>query len=438
MEATKPVERATRHHEALFAMSDEIAELSAHINAATARWLDLVMEYRREGGTAIDGCERWLAWRCGISTREAREYVRVAESLEELPLTRAAFRRGELTFTKVRALTRVASPRDEQGLLDLAGALTASQLERALRAYRRVHAKEAGDTHEFEYVDYYWTEDGSLVLRARLPAEDGTVLVRALEAARERVRERRREEGVARPDLDPPEARVARLMAPPRSANIEALVNVAEAALAGRDDEPDSKRSGVVVHVDASALTADGPGRCEVEDGPVIAPETARRLSCDADAITSLEHEGLPLSVGRKRRTVPPKLRRLLNARDDGCCRWPGCESRRHLAAHHRHHWAHGGETSLDNLLLLCWQHHRLVHEGGYTIEEPSYGELRFRNRYGLLVPTIARPPPGDGEQLIDDNRQARLTITAKTNRNGDGDPMNLDLAVCALTSMIG
>jgi hypothetical protein len=106
--------------------------------------------------------------------------------------------------------------------------------------------------------------------------------------------------------------------------------------------------------------------------------------------------------------------------------------------AHDRRHWANGGETSLDNLLLLCWHHHRLVHEGGYAIEETRDEELRFRNRHGLLVPTVPRPPPGDAEQLIERNRTAGKTITARTNRNGDGDRMDLDLAVDALADVIG
>lgn len=117
-----------------------------------------MLEFEREGGAAVDGCERWLAFRCGISTREAREYVRVARALEELPAIRAAFARGELSFSKVRALTRVATASSEEGLLDLATALTASQLERALRAFRRLTSEEARDSHELEYVDHHWGE----------------------------------------------------------------------------------------------------------------------------------------------------------------------------------------------------------------------------------------------------------------------------------------
>jgi hypothetical protein len=172
--------------------ADELATLSSHLNAATARWVELAWELHEQGD--IDEFARFLAFRCGITTREAREHLRVAEALQELPVTRAAFSRGELTFTKVRALTKVATAASEEGLLGLAAALTASQLERALRVFRRIAASAARKSHELEYVDYHFADDGTLVLRARLAAEDGTLLVKALDAARERIVERRREE----------------------------------------------------------------------------------------------------------------------------------------------------------------------------------------------------------------------------------------------------
>ncbi|MCY7304185.1 MAG: HNH endonuclease [Thermoleophilia bacterium] len=151
--------------------------------------------------------------------------------------------------------------------------------------------------------------------------------------------------------------------APLRPARVEALLDLAEASLAS-ECEPRRERARIVVHIDAAALRADDGGRSELEDGPLISPETARRLGCDADVVAQVERDGLPLSVGRSRRTVPASLRRLLEARDAYTCCFPGCERRRHLQAHHREHWAHGGETSLENLVLLCYQHHRLVHEG--------------------------------------------------------------------------
>ena len=174
---------------------EELACLSAHLSAATARWLELVWEMLEEGDSS--DLQSFLAWRCGITGREAREFLRVAEALRELPLLRAAFARGELTFSKVRALTRVATVSSEEGLLELAGALTASQLERALRAFRRVAVEDAREAHELEYVDYYVDADGTLFLRARLAAEDGMLLIKALDAELNR-RDKAEARGLAR------------------------------------------------------------------------------------------------------------------------------------------------------------------------------------------------------------------------------------------------
>ncbi|MFN8222456.1 MAG: DUF222 domain-containing protein [Gaiellales bacterium] len=445
-------ERRRERWEAQDGRQDALASLSAHLNAATAHWLDLLWEMHEQGDST--DLKSFVAWRCGLTQREAGEYLRVAEALRELPAIRAAFSRGELTFTKVRALTRVAAASSEQGLLELAGVLTASQLERALRAFRRVADRDAHAAHELEYVNYYNDEDGSLILRARLAAEDGVLVIKALDAARERVLQRRREERAAAAEAarvgqapdGAPERDLSSLSAvvtgaavdPPRPAVVEALLELAEASLAV-SDESRRERTRVVVHVDAAALVADGVGRSELEDGPVISLETARRLGCDAELVTQVERDGLPVSVGRARRTVPPALRRLLEARDEGTCCFPGCERRRHLEAHHRHHWAHGGETSLDNLVLLCFDHHRLVHDGGYTVEDDDEGGIRFRNRYGIVRPLAPpRPPPGSTDEIIVANRARGLEIDPRTLRTGTGERLDLGLTVAAIASCVG
>jgi len=417
---------------------DELAALSSHLSAATARWLELVWEFREEA--CSDDFAGWLGYRCGVTRCEAVEYLRVAEALQGLPLTRVAFSRGEVTYTKVRALTRVATGASEERLLELAGALTASQLERTLRVFRRVTAADARVSHELEFVAYHFEEDGSLYLRARLAAEDGTLLVKALDAAQERVYVRRREERAAAAQsagesgAEPDSVGTEQ----PRSARVEALLELAQASL-GAAGEQDAEPARVVVHVDAAALTADGGGRSELEDGPVITPETARRLGCDGEVVAQVERDGLPLSVGRKRRTVPPALRRLLEARDAETCCFPGCERRRHLQAHHRTHWAQGGETSLDNLVLLCFHHHRLVHEGGYTVEDDPAGGLRFRNRHGVLTPNQPpRPPPGSLDGLLAENERLGLEIGPQTNRNGGDSRFDLGDAVSAVSSAFG
>jgi hypothetical protein len=256
------------------------------------------------------------------------------------------------------------------------------------------------------------------------------------------VLERRREERAAA--AGDPQAEVAQAKGasvdPPRPARVEALLDLADASTAAAS-EARGTRAAVVVHIDAAALTADGRGRSELEDGPLISPETARRLGCDAEIVAQIERDGLPVSVRRSRRTIPPALRRLLETRDDNTCCFPGCERRRHLQAHHRRHWAHGGETSLDNLVLLCWQHHRLVHEGGYTVETDSDENIRFRNRHGIIWPLAPpRPPPGRANDLLAANHAHRLQIDHNTNRNGSSSWRKPDfpLVVAGIASAVG
>jgi hypothetical protein len=407
-------------------IQDEIATLASHIYAGTCRWLELVGELDRRGGWAEWGCgscAEWLAWRCALTQRSAREHVRVARRLAELPLIRAAFARGELSYAKVRALTRVADGENEKELLELGRHLTASQLERAVRAFRLVTRDEASELQARAYVGYGWEPDGSLVVRACLAPEDGALFLRGLEAARDRLQEREfsAERGSAEPRPGS------------RPSNAEALVALAETALTSETEgRSGGERYQVVVHVDEAALSAGDGGGCTLEDGPAVAAETARRLACDSSVVQLVEHDGEPLSVGRRTRTVPSSMRRALKTRDRGC-RFPGCENRRFLDAHHIRHWARGGETSLDNLVLLCGRHHRLVHEGGYSVEELADGVVGFRDPWGGPVAPVPRPPPGDASRLLDQNQF--LEIGPDTCESGDGDRMDLGLAVDALLS---
>ena len=276
-------------------LEDEIATLASHIYAGTCRWLELVAELDRRGTWAEWGwpsCARWLAWRCALTPRSAREHVRVARCLLELPLIREAFSRGELSYAKVRALTRVAEPDSEEELLELAFHMTASQLERAVRAYRFVTAAEANDLQSVAYVGYTWEDDGSLTLRARLAPEDGALVLRALEAARDRLQEREWEDESGSAE-------------PRRPTSAEAFVAMADMSLGGgRSDRSGGERYQVVVHVDAT------DGKSILEDGSALADETARRLACDASVVELVEKDGEPLSVGRKTRTIPPSIRR--------------------------------------------------------------------------------------------------------------------------------
>jgi hypothetical protein len=204
----------------------------------------------------------------------------------------------------------------------------------------------------------------------------------------------------------------------------------------GVSDRTGGERYQVLVHVDADALVASDSEGCTLEDGVAVAPETARRIACDAAVVRSVEVDGKPLSVGHRTRTIPPALRRALRRRD-GRCRFPGCENRLSLDAHHVEHWAHGGPTSMDNLVLLC-RHHRFVHEGGYRVEPGRGGRVRFLGPRGSPLGAVPRPPPGSCGRLIDCNNLRGLSIDSDTCASGDGDPLDLDLAVDALLQIYG
>ena len=230
-------------------LGDEIATLASHIYAGTCRWLEMVAELDRRGGFAGSTVAEWLAWRCALSPRAAREHLRVARRLGELPRIHEAFACGELSYAKVRALARVAEADNEEELLELARHLTASQLERAVRAYRQVTAKEADDLHALAYAGFTWDADGSLIVRAQLAPEDGALFVRALEASRDRLQEAER--GSAEPR---------------RPTAAEALVAMADMSLADGSERSGGERYQVVVHVEAN------DGGSVLEDGSALAP----------------------------------------------------------------------------------------------------------------------------------------------------------------------
>ena len=405
-----------------------IAELNGHINAATARWLGLVCEYDRREGWADWGCRsctHWLSYRCGVSPGAAREQVRVARRIAELPHLKAAFARGELCYSQVRAVTRVATPDTEADLLEIALHATASQLETIVRAYRGVLEVELGDAseeHRRRFVRCEHDEDGALVIHARLPAEEGALVLTALEASREALRASGgAPDGGASAETTQigdtaPRAEDEQEELDPEAierftpSNADALVLMARTAIEHGPAEGAGGEHQVVVHVDAATLAHDDAGACELEHGPALAPETARRLGCDASVVRILERDGRPLSIGRKTRTLSPALKRALRSRDR-TCRFPGCGRHRFLHAHHIHHWAQGGRTDLSNLIQLCSHHHRLVHEGGYSVERRGEGRVRFRRPDGQAIPAVPCAPRGEAAALPRLHLAAGVTV---------------------------
>lgn len=380
---------------ALDRLGDEIAELSAHLEAATARLLTLIREFDARGGwnNGFVSCAAWLSWRVGLEPGAARERVRVARALGTLPRLADALARGELSYAKVRALTRVATPTTEARLLTVGRSGTAAHVERIVRGWRRVdrkaEAREATQRHKSRALHVYTDEDGMVVIRGRLEPEVGAVLTQALTAARDALYQRGR--STEAPRLHDPAAEDPTYA----QRQADALALVAQTALHTElDPGPPAERYQVVVHVDAPALTEPAEeGQSVLEDGTHVSAETSRRLACDATRVV-MRHgtDGRVEEIGARTRAIPPALRRALQHRDRGC-RFPGC-GHRFTQGHHLRHWAQGGPTTLSNLALLCHRHHRAVHEMGYTVERTADGALRFRQPTGHVLPEVPPPAP--------------------------------------------
>ena len=531
--ATAPGDRGAR----LARLGDRIAELSARIQAATHELLVLIREFdEQEGWDGCLTCAHWLSWRAGLSPGAAREHVRVARALGELPKLSDAMRRGKVSYSKVRAVTRVATPENEQTLLDVALAGTAAHVERIARAWRRidrnVEQAEERQRNASRGLRTWVDEDGMVVVRGRLTPEVGAVLRRALEAACDQARRAPASDGGTEAEAADASADSAEPTLAQRQA--DAIGTVAEAALAGGLDRGTAgDRYQVVLHVDAEALgerrdvpagtsavaasesepraggqrvpagtsaeaasgsepraggqrvpagtsaraASDRPGggspvhtempgragharqrRRRRASGPCpgaqpttaacrqtvldeaggihVSAETARRLACDA-ATVSMRHGpgGEILDVGRRTRTISPALRRALAARDRQC-RFPGCGNHR-CDGHHIEHWADGGRTALDNLVLLCRRHHRAVHEEGFRVTIDAAGDVQFLRPDGRPLPEAPPAPAWTGPALQPTNdglAAAGIEIGADTaTPSWRGERLDLDYAMSVL-----
>ena len=428
-------------------LGDRIAELAAGINAAEAQMMTLIADFDRRGGwkDGFGSCAEWLAWKIGIKIGPARERVRAARALEHLPQTAGALREGSISYAKVRALTRVATPESEAKLLEFARAGSAANLERMVRMWKKLSRDEELTAeqarHRSRAFSVFVDGDGMYVVKGRLEPEVGAVLMRAVEAASDALfgdedgatRGRRdagsRGGGAATggpgPDDPRPKPKQRRadavgLLAERALAagfgGVESSATPTDGSTAGSDSErrvesgtragsapgPRSQarprvdsgtraeRYQVMVHCDAATLAAEGePGRSDL-DGIRVSAETSRRMACDA-AVVAMVHakDGSMLSVGRRTRTIPPHIRRALEERDRGC-RFPGCGCR-FTEAHHVKHWADGGETSLRNTLLLCRRHHRAVHEGQVRVSVATDGTVVFFTPSGKMLADAPR-----------------------------------------------
>ncbi|WP_373047279.1 HNH endonuclease [Vulgatibacter sp.] len=430
----------------------EVARFAAIESTAIYQQLILVREFDEKRGwkvTTHTSTAAWLAWRIGLSVIVARERVRVARALGRLPQMAEALRKGTISYTKVRALTRLATPENEAELLTLAATQSAHEVERRSRKHRRTALEviegrtelARRETRYFRIVD---AENGMVRVEGQFHADEGADLLLAMRlswlvhrsegSARERelaaacaaglAAGKHRADGAAAGSVA--EVVAAGLRGTPvEEGEVDALAhaltapepeeeqlstfNRADALLAiaaaflQRPSVPVEGETTheVIVQVPAESLAgrSDEPGL--LADGTPLGLDTVRRLCCDAAVIpVAVDAEGNALDIGRRSRVIPKSMRRALVMRD-GRCRFPGCTHDAWLKAHHAQHWSQGGETKVDNLVLLCGHHHWWVHEGGCSVRRED-GRFRFYDPRGQLIEE-APPllPNGDASEEL-------------------------------------
>jgi hypothetical protein len=347
---------------------------AAQMTAASGQALRVVAVYderrlwERDGATSMTS---WLAARYRLAWGTAREWVRVSHALRDLPSIFEAYLGGLLSWDQLRPLTRFATSETDEHWAQTAPALRPSSLYREAARHERVRKQDADRVHRMRSLSMWWDPDAPILyLEGVLPSDQGAALQTALE--------RRAEQVVLADQPDSPqEARLA-----------DALVEL----VTGSHDQGSAVPT-LVVHAGAEVLadqeSADGPWLAETESGQRLCAEAVRRLACDSRIEWVLHSGNRTVGIGRRGRTVPGQIARLLRYRDGGC-RFPGCERKQWVKAHHIVHWGDGGATDLDNLVLLCHAHHQLIHEGGWRISGHPGEDLRFHDPGGRPL----RPAP--------------------------------------------
>ena len=430
-------------------LTAQVCELAGHVHAATAELVRLLGRLDAIGGwqgPGIRSLGHWASIYLGIDLRTAAHQAKVGRQLETLPAIAAAAAAGELGWSKLRLVAQVAEPTTETKWLDLAREMSVGQLARVVGAYRRAADADRPDRsenhHERRGIWLFDEPDGLVRVTGLLEPDDAAVLRAALAAMGERLwRHDRRDPDTAdqssardEADADTGRTRAASesgedaepdelagdaavgeparpsevdptLAArdPAASKRVDALVALARAALAtGEVPDDGDDLTEVLVVVDHDVLTLGCEvGRSQIHNGPAIGSQTARRLCCDAMIRPLIHRDGQPLDLGRAQRLVNRAQRRALRFRDGPGCAFPGCVAR-HVDAHHLVFWTDGGRTDLDNLVLLCRHHHRLLHEGRYRAAMVD-GRPRYFRPDGTPIrpPDPPRADPGRGATTL-------------------------------------
>ncbi|EYT94135.1 hypothetical protein ThrDRAFT_00059 [Frankia casuarinae] len=432
------------------ALETELCSWAGRLAAATCRWLILLAAFDRRKGWSASGmptCAHWLSWRCGLGLRASYDYLRVARALELLPLIRESFSKGEISYSKVRAITRVAEPETEARWVEQAAQCTAQKLERLVSLHAKINHDQKDenggrdeDGPNNTRCSWRWNEDGTFSLSVRLDPARGAIIESALVMAMSSLHDSRdsnREDSSTTSDAEGSINDTSITHAGPEM-KADALTAMSESFLStGAPTLMSSTSHTINVHIDIDTLIGssrenhgsplqrhEGNGlntrRCDVKDHIPVLPNVVRRLSCDSLLRTLIiDSKGNPLMLGRTRRNPTTRLRLAIYARDRGVCQYPGCHHTRWLQVHHMKEWASGGgNTDLDNLVLICSLHHRTIHERRIVLQRGRDGSIVARHRDGTLMQQAPRLHLGpDLLELLSDNTSAAPAETVPTRR---------------------
>jgi hypothetical protein len=350
---------------------EAIGRLHVMTSALQADLLAFIAEYDSRALWERDGCRhmgQWLAGHLGVTVSEGLRWTTAAHALVELPSIAAALRAGTLSFDKVLQLARFATPETEKDVLAWARRASVNAIRRKADLANRASLEERSDAHSERFLEWSWYDGDTRVgLEAMLPADTGSEVIRAIKELADSL------------------PRV-----PAEDSTFEQRCADASVTLCSSGSTSGGKQPHVVLGIDLGHLAGDGPGGA-IEGGPILHPELARRFACDCRLqAVARDPGGHAVGIGRVSRNIPEWLMRELLFRDDGCT-FPGCGTRRFLTAHHVVHWARGGATDLDNLVLVCRFHHKLVHEGGWRVALQGGREPRWLRPSG--TPYEPAPP---------------------------------------------
>lgn len=359
--------------------AEAVEQLGALLSAVQAELLDVVTAATLEHDWAADGAtgpDAWLMHTLRVSRGTAKELLRVGAALDELPEIRRALASGVLSFEQAAPASVLAdTTTDAELAVELPGH-TVHQLGVLARRHRARTKRDAQATQA--KTAFRWREDpehDGYRYSGFLPAAEGARLNAAIEQQANR----------AGKDADTGH------WAPFPERCAHAVVALADQRVA---DDLDPQGAQVVVHADAEVIDGHVAGNGQIGDLPVPR-HSVLRLLCDAQVEFNLDTpDGRTVGIARVSQAVPRWLRRKIQRRD-GCCRFPGC-ARPIRHRHHLQHWSRGGPTNANNLVGLCWWHHHLVHEGGWTIEGDPDAELAFLGPLGRTLRSKPNPLRSD------------------------------------------